>query len=78
MVCLEVKLARIEARMHGLNAAQHIVAETGQGGRVKKGLSKKLIADFLKASNGLGASIPQIVEAIGRMILEADTKEVPR
>ena len=63
---LEKKLDRIEEyQLASSLPKQSAVAETGEGGRVKKGLSEKLIVDFLKASNGLGASIPQIVDSTG-------------
>ena len=63
---LEKKLDRIEEHLLATSfPKQTAVAEIGEGGRVKKGMSEKLIVDFLKASNGLGASIPQIVDSTG-------------
>ena len=62
---LEVKLDRVEQRMLGLHEPAPVTVEVGEGGRVKKGLSEHLIVDFLKASNGIGATVHQIKDATG-------------
>lgn len=62
---LEAKLERIAERMQDAPKPEITPPIFGEGGRVKKGLSKKIITDYLKMSNGVGATIPQIVSDTG-------------
>lgn len=68
---LTAKLQRVEERMLGLTAETTIPPVLSKGGRVKKGVSKKLISDFLKASNGVGATLENIKTATATTISTA-------
>ena len=63
---LQAKLDRIEERMASLTAPVTEKSEiVGKGGRVKKGLSDKLITEFLQSANGVGANMQQITSSTG-------------
>ncbi len=64
---LENKLERVRLKLQGSIATHATVtpAKSDGGVRLKKGEAARVVADFLKASNGTGATVEELIKATG-------------